>query len=159
MKLFINDIANICSCLSTNLLKYYINCMLDVFNGVHISHNRDMKCLLTTMSHDHKYESIIKMKPPLIKIRRSIKSGKISTVLNIWYNFKLEGKGVEVMHNHIVELLYINNYSLFFFFFGVQLPNNKNEKIKDYISACVNKTALHLKFVKSFINKLSRFNP
>lgn len=68
------------------------------------------------------------MKELLIEERSGIQNSKVGTSWDVGNNLCLEGQGIGVRENHIVELLYIDHCSAFPLALNIKLLNDKDRE-------------------------------
>ena len=99
---------------------------LDVGHRVDVSHDWNLEGFLTTMSNDSKHKVVIWMKEALIEEKSSIQNSKIGTFLDVGNDLRLEGQGVGVRENHLIEFSYVHHCSVFSFALSIKLPDDKH---------------------------------
>ena len=80
------------------------------------------------MSDNSKHKAMVWMKEPLIEERSGIQHSKIGTSQDVGDDLRLEGQGVGVRENHVVELPYINHCFVVLFALRIKFPNDKDRK-------------------------------
>ena len=78
------------------------------------------------MSDNNKHKAVVWIKEPLIEEKSSIQNNKIGISLDAGNNLRLEGQGVRVRENHLVELLYVHHCSALFSALSIKLSNNED---------------------------------
>ena len=77
------------------------------------------------MSDNSKHKAVIRVTEQLIKKKSSIQNSKVETFLDVDNDFRLEGQGVGVREDHLVEILYVHYCSTLFFAYSIPLPENE----------------------------------
>lgn len=80
------------------------------------------------MSDNSKHKAVVWMKEPLIEERSSIQHSKVGTFLDVGDDLRLEGQGVGVKENHVVELPYVDHCSAFPFALRIKFSNNEDRE-------------------------------
>lgn len=109
------------------------------------------------MGDNSKHKAVVWMKEPLMEKRSGIQNSKVGTPLDVGDNFRLEGQGVGVRENHVVELLYVDHYFVFSFALRIKLSNDKDKKTEWGLPRREFKAAKAMHLVKRLVNKLASF--
>lgn len=97
------------------------------------------------------------MKEPLIKERNSIQNSKLGIFLDVDNDLWLEGQGLGVRKNHVIELSYIDHCSAFLLALSIKLSDNKDRKTEWVVLRHVHKTTKAMHLVKFLVNELANF--
>ena len=109
------------------------------------------------MSDDSKHKAVIRVKESLIEERSSIQNSKVGTSLDVGNDFRLEGQGVGVREDHIVELSYVHHCSALSLAFSIQLPDDKHWETEWGVLRSELKTAKTMHLIKRLVNELAGF--
>lgn len=97
------------------------------------------------------------MKEPLIEERSSIQNSKVGIFLDVGNDFQLEGQGVGVRENYIVELLYVHHCSVLSFALSIKFLDDKHRETEWGVLRRELKTAKVMHLIKRLVNKLASF--